>query len=111
MAGRARLIRKPVGVERQFELPRIFRNVNATRLSRYWEHYRDMVHTRPGTWLTLSESPFGVMAMPWLEINLIFERHHFAQDLASGLWTMTELCTRYGISRNTGYTWRERFTS
>ena len=39
----------------------------------------------------------------------MFERHHFAQDLASGLWTMTELCARYGISRNTGYKWRERF--
>jgi hypothetical protein len=44
-----------------------------------------MVHTCPGTWLTLSESPFGVMAMPWLETNPMFERHHFAQDLASGL--------------------------
>ena len=39
----------------------------------------------------------------------MFERHHFAQDLASGQWTMTELCSRYGISRNTGYKWRERF--
>ncbi len=39
----------------------------------------------------------------------MFERHHFAQDLASGLWTMTELCARYRISRNTGYKWRERF--
>ena len=39
----------------------------------------------------------------------MFERHHFAQDLASGWWTMTELCARYGISRNTGYKWRERF--
>ena len=39
----------------------------------------------------------------------MFERLHFAQDLASGQWTMTELCTRYGISRNTGCKWRERF--
>ncbi len=49
--------------------------------------------------------------MPWQETNPMFERHHFAQDLASGLWTMTELCSRYGISRNTGYKWRERFLS
>jgi putative transposase len=47
--------------------------------------------------------------MPWLETNPMFERHHFGQDLASGRWTMTELCARYGISRNTGYKWRERF--
>ena len=53
--------------------------------------------------------PFGEMAMPWQETDPMFERHHFAQDLASGLWTMTELCARYGISRNTGYKWRERF--
>ncbi len=53
--------------------------------------------------------PFGETAMPWLETDPMFERHHFAQDLASGLWTMTELCARYGVSRNTGYKWRERF--
>ena len=47
--------------------------------------------------------------MPWQETDPMFERHHFAQDLASGLWTMTELCARYGISRNTGYKWCERF--
>ncbi len=47
--------------------------------------------------------------MPWLETDPMFERHHFAQDLASGQWTMTELCARDGISRNTGYKWRERF--
>ena len=38
----------------------------------------------------------------------MFERLHFFQDLASGQWTMTALCARYGISRNTGYQWRER---
>ena len=47
--------------------------------------------------------------MPWLETDPMFERHHVAQDLASGLWTMTERCARYGISRNTGYQWCERF--
>ena len=41
----------------------------------------------------------------------MFERHHCAQDVESGQWTMTELCARYGISRNTGYKWRERFLS
>ena len=47
--------------------------------------------------------------MRWLKTDPMFERHHFAQDFASGQWTMTELCSRYGISRNTGYKWRERF--
>jgi transposase InsO family protein len=47
--------------------------------------------------------------MPWQETNPVLERHHFAQDLESGQWSMTELCLRYGISRNTGYKWLERF--
>jgi len=47
--------------------------------------------------------------MPWQETNPVLERHHFVQDLASGQWTMTELCERYGISRNTGYTWAQRY--
>ena len=46
--------------------------------------------------------------MPWKETNPVLERHHFAQDLASGDWTMTELCARYGISRTTGYLWGDR---
>lgn len=47
--------------------------------------------------------------MPWQETNPVLERHHCAQDLASGQWTMTELCLRYGISRTTGYLWADRF--
>jgi hypothetical protein len=38
--------------------------------------------------------------MPWKETNPVLERHHFVQDLESA---MSELCLRYGISRNTGY--------
>ena len=49
--------------------------------------------------------------MPWQETDPMFERHHCAQDLESGQWTMTELCARDGISRNMGYKWRERFLS
>ena len=47
--------------------------------------------------------------MPWLETNPVLERQHFVHDLDSGHWTMTELCLRYGISRNTGYKWLQRF--
>ena len=47
--------------------------------------------------------------MPWQETNPMLERHHLAQDLESGQWTMTELCERYGISRITGYKWLQRY--
>ena len=62
----------------------------------------DIGDSCPGTWVTLSRSPLRATAMPWPETAPMFERLHFFQDLASGQWTMTELCTRYGISRNTG---------
>jgi hypothetical protein len=44
-----------------------------------------------------------MMAMPWLETDPMFERHHFTQDLTSGLWTMTALRARYSMSRTSGY--------
>jgi transposase InsO family protein len=47
--------------------------------------------------------------MPWLETNPMLERQHFVHDLESSHWTMTELCDRYGISRNTGYKWLHRY--
>jgi putative transposase len=47
--------------------------------------------------------------MPWKETFPVLERHHFAQDALSGQWSMTELCARYGISRNTGYKWLLRY--
>jgi putative transposase len=46
--------------------------------------------------------------MPWQATHPVLERHHFAQDLGSGHWTITELCLRYGISRNTDYQWLHR---
>ena len=47
--------------------------------------------------------------MPWLETNPVLERRHFIHDYISGHWTMTELCLRYSISRNTGYKWLDRY--
>jgi putative transposase len=41
--------------------------------------------------------------MPWLETNVIKERNRFVLDHESGLYSMSELCERYGISRPTGY--------
>jgi transposase InsO family protein len=37
------------------------------------------------------------------------ERIRFVKDEQLGLYTMSELCERYGISRKTGYKWLERF--
>jgi transposase InsO family protein len=45
--------------------------------------------------------------MPWLETNVIKERTRFVLDYESELFSMTELCERYGISRQTGHElWR-----
>ncbi len=37
------------------------------------------------------------------------ERLRFIDSLESGLYTMTELCARYGISRKSGYKWADRY--
>ena len=47
--------------------------------------------------------------MPWLETAPMEQRERFIRDDRLALYTMTELCRRYGISRKTGYKWLERF--
>ncbi len=47
--------------------------------------------------------------MPWLETSPVEQRERFIADHRRGLYTMTELCARYGISRKSGYKWFERF--
>lgn len=47
--------------------------------------------------------------MPWNETTKMRERVRFAGDLERGLFTMKELCQRYGISRVTGYKWAQRY--
>jgi hypothetical protein len=37
------------------------------------------------------------------------QRERFIRDDRLALYTMTELCDRYAISRETGYEWLERF--
>jgi transposase InsO family protein len=39
------------------------------------------------------------------------QRERFVSDHQVALYTMVELCTRYGISRKTGYKWLARFTA
>ena len=47
--------------------------------------------------------------MPWLETAPMEQRERFIRDDRLALYTMTELCERYGISRKTGYKWLDRF--
>ena len=47
--------------------------------------------------------------MPWKEMGVMDQRVRFAGHLVSGLFTMTELCEAYGISRQTEYTWGKRY--
>jgi hypothetical protein len=46
--------------------------------------------------------------MPWREKSPMKERINFLSDCRSGLYGMSELCERYGISRKTGYKWLQR---
>ena len=47
--------------------------------------------------------------MPWRESCAMDERMRFIVDWPLDEWTMTELCERCEISRNTGYKWLGRY--
>ena len=47
--------------------------------------------------------------MPWSETTAMGERKKFIDDLLDRRYSMSELCSKYGISRKTGYKWIERF--
>jgi putative transposase len=49
--------------------------------------------------------------MGWKATCAMEERMKFIQAAGSGEDTMAELCREYGISRKTGYKWRERYAS
>ncbi len=46
--------------------------------------------------------------MPWIETCVMEERIKFVMDVLDGSYSMTELCSYYGISRKTGYKWVDR---
>lgn len=46
--------------------------------------------------------------MPWKDLSAVDQRVAFVGEHAQGLWTMSELCVRHGISRKTGYKWLGR---
>lgn len=43
--------------------------------------------------------------MPWKDLSTVDTRVCFISDHGSGLLSMSELCMKYGISRQTGYKW------
>jgi transposase InsO family protein len=47
--------------------------------------------------------------MPWSEVTVVHQRTRFVADIERGVFSMRELCRRYGISRPTGYLWWERY--
>src|SRR6185436_3950362 len=47
--------------------------------------------------------------MPWMATSATEQRLRFVEDFASGQWSMTELCERYGVTRPTGYKWVARY--
>ena len=47
--------------------------------------------------------------MPWQELSPMDQRTQFIADHQRGLYAMTELCARYGVSRKTGYKWLARY--
>jgi putative transposase len=47
--------------------------------------------------------------MPWTETAPMHERMRFVTDWERGLYSMVDLCARYGVSRKTGYKWLARY--
>lgn len=46
--------------------------------------------------------------MPWWETDAVEQRARFVDECGRGIYSVTELCARYGISRKTGYKWLAR---
>lgn len=49
--------------------------------------------------------------MPWKETCVMDQKLQFISDWLEEMYTMTELCEAYGISRKTGYKWVGRYDS
>jgi transposase InsO family protein len=47
--------------------------------------------------------------MPFGEIHVVDERKRFIEEVHRSVRSFTAVCERYGISRNTGYTWLGRW--
>ena len=49
--------------------------------------------------------------MPWDEVSVDDAKVRFIEELRSGRYRMSELCSRHGISRQTGYKYRDRYAA
>ena len=50
--------------------------------------------------------------MSWMELDIVELRKQFIQEfIAKNYPSFQDLCEAYGISRKTGYKWRNRFMS
>ena len=49
--------------------------------------------------------------MPFLETCRMEERVRMLSDYETGNWSVSELCGRYGVCRDTFYEWRRRRAS
>ena len=49
--------------------------------------------------------------MCWKETCVVDERTRFIVDWQRGIGSMAALCEAYGISRKSGYKWRDRFVA
>jgi putative transposase len=47
--------------------------------------------------------------MPWKDLRPMDERVLFVADYVRELYSFSELCARYGVSRKTGYKWVDRY--
>ena len=47
--------------------------------------------------------------MPWMETCRVKERMRFVVAIESGLYSVSEACERFGVSRVTGYKWWNRY--
>lgn len=47
--------------------------------------------------------------MPWMQTDPMNQRTRFVLAYEDGLYSMTELCERFGVSRKTGYKWLHRY--
>ena len=47
--------------------------------------------------------------MPWQEVSVVDQRLEFVRLAESGLVSFAELCRRFGVKRDTGYKWLERY--
>lgn len=46
--------------------------------------------------------------MPWMETEPVNERKRFVEAYRGRVWSMSELCERFNVSRPTGYKWLHR---